>query len=79
MPTYDLRNKKTDEVKEFFNIPIKKMEELTGPDGEWTQVLTVGQPIITNNKSMLTTAGGDWQNKLDQIKKGSGRRNTINS
>ena len=70
MPTYDLRNKETGEVKEMF-ISISKKEELVS-SGEWEQVHLSVPELVTHTGSVLGPPSGDWKNKLDQIKNQSG-------
>jgi hypothetical protein len=70
MPTYDLRNKESGEVKEMF-ISISKKEELVS-SGEWEQVHLSVPELVTHTGSVLGQTSGDWKNKLDQIKKQSG-------
>jgi hypothetical protein len=70
MPTYDLRNKETGEVKEFL-ISISKKEEMV-ESGEWEQVHLGVADLISHHGSVLGKTSGDWKNKLDQIKKTSG-------
>lgn len=70
MPTYDLRNTETGEVKEFL-ISISKKEEMV-ESGEWMQVHTSVPDLVTHTGSMLGKTSGDWKNKLDQIKKQAG-------
>ena len=70
MPTYDLRNKETGEVKEFL-VSISKKEEMV-ESGEWEQVHLGVAELVTHTGSMLGKTSGDWKNKLDQIKKQSG-------
>lgn len=70
MPTYDLRNKESGEVKEMF-ISISKKEELI-ESGEWEQVHLSVPELVTHTGSVLSQTSGDWKNKLDQIKKQSG-------
>ena len=45
---------------------------------EDTVVQQIGAPqIVSNSKSTLRQAGGDWNNLLTRIKKGSGSDNSI--
>lgn len=70
MPTYDLKNTKTGEVKEMI-ISISKKEEMVA-SGEWEQVHLGVPDLVTHTGSVLSKTSGDWKNKLDQIKKNSG-------
>jgi len=70
MPTYDLKNTETGEVKEFL-ISISKKEEMV-ESGEWSQIHTGVPDLVTHTNSTLGKTSGDWKNKLDQIKKQAG-------
>jgi hypothetical protein len=70
MPTYDLRNTQTGEIKEMI-ISISKKEEMVS-SGEWEQVHLGVPDLVTHTGSMLGKTSGDWKNKLDQIKKNAG-------
>lgn len=76
MPTYDLKNVKTGEVKEHI-VSISTKEAMVA-SGEYVQVHTKVAGIISQHKSTLTKAGKDWENHLSRIKAGSGKGNTIN-
>lgn len=77
MPTYILVHNETGEEKETF-VSISKMQEMTNPEfGEWTQ--KIGAPsTITHSGSIINKAGSGWKDLLGEIKKNSGRGNTIN-
>lgn len=77
MPTFDMKNKNTGEVKEFF-ISNSKREEMIN-SGEWEQVHLGVADLVTHTGSVLGKTSGDWKNKLEQIKKGSGRGSTIHT
>jgi len=70
MPTYDLKNTETGEVKEFL-ISISKKEEMVASGG-WEQVHLGVPDLVSHTGSILGKTSGDWKNKLDQIKKQSG-------
>lgn len=70
MPTYDLRNKETGEVKEFL-ISISKKEEMV-ESGEWEQVHLGVAELVTHHGSILSKTSADWRDKLKDIKKKSG-------
>ena len=70
MPTYDLKNTETGEVKEFL-VSISKKEEMVS-SGEWEQVHLGVPDLVSHTGSILSKTSGDWKNKLDQIKKQSG-------
>ena len=72
MPTYDLRNKETGEIKEMI-ISISKKEEMVA-SGEWEQVHLGVADLVTHTGTMLGKTSSDWQNKLSQIKKATTSR-----
>ena len=77
MPTYDMKNVKTGEVKEMF-LKISEKEAMV-ESGEWEQVHTSAADIITHHGNIISKTSGDWRNLLSNIKKGSGRGNNINT
>lgn len=72
MPTYDLRNKETGEIKEMI-LSISKKEEMVA-SGEWEQVHLGVADLVTHTGTMLSKTSSDWQNKLSQIKKATTSR-----
>ena len=70
MPTYDLRNIETGEVKEMF-LSISKKEELVA-QGEWVQVQLGTPKIVTQSGGVLSKTSGDWRDLLKGIQKSSG-------
>lgn len=77
MPIYTFRNKKTGtEITE--NISMARREEKLAT-GEWEQVITGIAGMISDSKSPMTRAGKGWQDRLKEIKKNSGKGNTINT
>lgn len=77
MPTYDMKNVKTGEVKEMF-LKITEKEAMV-ESGEWEQVHLGTPKDITQTGSQLSRSSSDWRNLLSNIKKGAGRGNTINT
>ena len=76
MPTYDMRNVKTGEVKTMV-MKIAEKEALV-EEGEWEHVISsVRLSAISQHGSTLSKTSSDWRNHLDNIKKTSGRGNTI--
>jgi hypothetical protein len=77
MPTYDMKNVKTGEVKEMF-LKISEMEEMVA-SGEWqTQI---GAPaLVTHTGNIINKTSSDWKDHLKRIKKNAGTwvPNTIN-
>ena len=70
MPTYDLKNIKTGEVKEMF-LTISKKEEMLA-SGEWEQKILGAPATVTHTGNIVNKTSGDWKNLLENIKKGSG-------
>ena len=75
MPTYVFRNTETDEIEEHF----MKMSELDAfkENNPKLVIQLQGMEMISDHKSVHTRAGGEWQDFLKAMKKGSGRGNTI--
>ena len=69
MPTYDIQNKKTGEVKEIFCSYKDKEKELKKQGKDWEYL--VGAPGISYEGSINTIRrGGDgWNDVLKQLKK----------
>ena len=76
MPVYTVKNKETEEVVDI-NCPYAELEEFLRENQEWTRLLKM-PATIGGTVSTLRQAGGDWQDMLKKIKKGSGKDNTIN-
>tara|TARA_A200000159_G_C7128367_1_gene257767 strand:+ start:229 stop:459 length:231 start_codon:yes stop_codon:yes gene_type:complete len=74
MPVYTLHRKSTDE---YFDVNVK-FDDLAQllEDDDIVRVL-VPPKFASNTVSNLRRAGGEWQDLLGNIKKGSGRKNTI--
>ena len=75
MPTYDLKNTSTGEVKEFL-VSISKKEEMVA-SGDWTQVHQSATTIVSDVGGLLSKTDDGFKDLLKNIKKHSGRRNTI--
>lgn len=75
MPTYVFRNKETDEIEEH----LMRVSELDDFKLNNPNLVIQLQPMnmISDSKSVLTRAGSEWQDHLKNMKKGSGRGNTI--
>ena len=73
MPTYVVKNKKTEEDKEIF-CSYEKRNEWLKENPDWIGV--IGTPsTISQAGSTLSRTSSDWQNLLSSIKKGSGGNN----
>lgn len=76
MPVYTVKNKETEEVVDI-NCPYAELEEFLRENQEWIRLLKM-PATIGGTVSTLRQAGGDWQDMLKKIKKGSGKDNTVN-
>ena len=74
MPLYTLRRKSTDETFDV-NMKFDDLAQLL-EDDDLERVL-VPPKFASNTVSNLRRAGGEWQDLIGTIKKGSGRGNTI--
>lgn len=75
MPTYNLKRISTQEYSEVV-CSYNELQMILDADEDLIQVL--GAPnLVSDSKSTLTRAGSGWQDLLKEIKKGSGRGNTI--
>ena len=74
MPVYTLRRKSTDEV---FDVNIKFDDLAQMLEDDDIERILVPPKFASNTVSNLRRAGGEWQDLLGNIKKGSGRKNTI--
>jgi hypothetical protein len=75
MPTYDMKNVKTGEIKEMF-LKISEKEKLV-ESGEWEQVHLEAMKIVRTTTSSLSKTSDGWKDHLKAIKQGSGKNNTI--
>jgi len=75
MPTYVFRNTDTDEIVEhqMSMVDLDQFKE----DNPHLKIQLQPLSPISDHKSTMTRAGSEWQDKLKQIKKNSGRGNTI--
>ena len=75
MPTYTMINNKTGEETDMI-LSFAEREELLA-EGEYTQKLSTGK-LVTSVKGTLSMTSDGWKDHLKQIKKTSGKGNTIN-
>ena len=75
MPTYTMINNKTGEEQDMI-LSFAEREELLEA-GEYTQKLSTGK-LVTSVKGTLSMTSDGWKDHLKQIKKTSGKGNTIN-
>lgn len=71
MPTYDMKNIKTGEVKEMF-LKISEKEALV-ESGEWEQVFNSAPELVTHTGNIINKTSGDWKDLLKNIKKNAGK------
>lgn len=71
MPSYDLKNNETGEIKNFL-VSISKKEEMVAT-GEWTQVHLGAAATVTHTGNIINRTSGDWQNHLQNIKKAASK------
>ena len=76
MPSYTLRDIKTKKERDVF-CSYTELQEILKNDPKLVQKLTT--PIIVSGVgSLLSKTDGGWKDHLKEIKKGSGKHNTIN-
>ena len=75
MPTYVFRNIETNELEEHF-MKISELDEFK-QENDHLKIQLQGMNMISDHKGTLTRAGSEWQDHLKNVKKGSGRGNTI--
>jgi len=76
MPTYVFKNIDTEEIEEHI-MKIAELDEFKEKNPH-LKIQLQGMNMVSDTKSPLTRAGSDWQDHLKNIKKKSGRGNTIN-
>lgn len=74
MPTYTMKNNDTGEVSTML-LSLEERDDLLSK-GTHTQALTTPQ-FVPQAKSTLRTAGHGWNDILTDVKKASGKDNTI--
>ena len=75
MPSYTLRNIKTKEERDVF-CSYTELQDLLKEDPTLVQKLTTPK-IVSGVGSLLSKTDDGWKDHLREIKKGSGRDNTI--
>jgi hypothetical protein len=78
MPQYDFKNKETGEVTEVL-LRISEYDQWIVDNPEWVRYFPASSApkIVSGVKSTMRLAGSDWNEHLKNIKKGSGKDNTI--
>tara|TARA_B100000287_G_scaffold206221_1_gene194522 strand:+ start:4269 stop:4502 length:234 start_codon:yes stop_codon:yes gene_type:complete len=75
VPTYKLRNKKSQEITEVF-CNWKELQEMLNGDPDLVQMLTTPK-IVSGVGSISKHTSDGWKDHLKEIKKRSGEGNTI--
>tara|TARA_R100001377_G_scaffold32864_1_gene17902 strand:- start:341 stop:574 length:234 start_codon:yes stop_codon:yes gene_type:complete len=75
MPSYTLRNIKTKAERDVV-CSWKDLQEMLAADNQLIQKLTTPK-IVSGVGSLLSKTDDGWKDHLKEIKKGSGRDNTI--
>tara|TARA_B100000287_G_scaffold433523_1_gene495472 strand:+ start:960 stop:1193 length:234 start_codon:yes stop_codon:yes gene_type:complete len=75
MPTYSLRNKKTQERLEVF-CTWPEVQKILEDDPDLVQMLTT-PTIVSGVGSLLSKTDDGWKDNLKRIKAASGKDNTI--
>ena len=78
MPQYDFRNKETGEVTEVL-LRISEYDQWLSDNPEWSRYFPADSApkLVSGAKTTMRLAGSDWNEHLKNIKKTSGRQNTI--
>ena len=74
MPIYTLHRKSTDE---YFDVNMKFDDLAQMLEDDDIERVLVPPKFVSNTVSNLRRAGGEWNDHLSRIKKGSGSGNTI--
>ena len=78
MPLYEFKHKETGEVQEL-SLSINEYDEWKANNPDWERFYSSAPGLVSQAKSTLRMAGKDWESHLNNIKKGAGRNNTINT
>lgn len=76
MPLYDMKNTETGEVKEMF-LSLSKREDFLKDNPQWVQLPSAMTVVYDGYVDNLTRAGSGWNDLIKEVKKGSGKDNTI--
>lgn len=76
MPTYDIQNKKTGEVKEIFCSYNDKEKALKKEGKDWEYLISA-TGISYDTINPIRRAGSGWNDVLKGIKKASGPKSNI--
>jgi len=73
MPTYTLRNKKTEEIWQT----LCSYKEMKSQLNDEVELVPIMPNIVSGVGSLLGKTDDGWKDNLNRIKEGSGRGNTI--
>lgn len=78
MPNYDFKHNESGETQSVF-LRISQYDDWRKDNPDWERYYPQGSvpAIVSGTKSALTMAGAGWQEHLGNIKKTSGKDNTI--
>jgi predicted nucleic acid-binding Zn ribbon protein len=76
MPIYEFRNNETGEETEVI-LRIAEYDEYVKNNPHLSRFFSKPPALTSGSKSALAMAGSTWQEHLGNIKKGSGKSNTI--
>ena len=76
MPVYEFKNSETNEIVEKI-LRISEYDQFVKDNPELVRHYSTAPSLTSDSISPLTRAGKEWENHLSNIKKHSGRDNTI--
>ena len=79
MPLYTIVNDKTGDQEELFCSYNTLQETLEERGQDWRQEIIRAPALVTHTGNVINKTSGDWKNLMDNIKKGSGKGNTVKS
>ena len=79
MPTYTLINKETNEEESHFFSSWKSKDEFLDENKNYSQKMTAPKIVSEHGDTIVRQTSSDWKDHLKNIKKTSGRNNTINT
>lgn len=79
MPRYDFKNKETGEITEV-TLRISEYDDYITSNPDLVRYFGSDSvtKLVSGTRDAYSKAGRDWQTHLSNIKKGSGKNNTIN-
>lgn len=76
MPVYNFKNKETGEITEV-TLRISELDQYKADNPLLESVILSAPNLTSGYKSARQLAGSEWNNHLNNIKKSSGKGNTI--